>query len=245
MFLNVRRRPFDDTRVRKAVNLAVDRAHVVALTGGAESGTPACQIVPIGFPGYEPYCPYTAQPSRGGSWTAPDMDQARRLVAASGRSGERVVVWSLGYLSNIGRYFTALLNELGFRATLRVITDDEFPLLYEPSTRAQTGVAQWGPDYIAPTTAIQTPFTCAPADQYEDNFSKLCDGVLERRIERALAAPPADAARAWAAADHRLSDLAPAVPLTNRRAVVLVSKRAGNVQNSVQWFTLLDQMWVR
>ena len=245
MFLNVRRRPFDDTGVRKAVNLAIDRAHVVALTGGPESGTPACQIVPIGFPGYEPYCPYTAHPSKGGSWTAPDVDRARRLVAASGRSGERVVVWSLGYLSNIGRYFTALLNELGFRARLRVISDDEFPLLYEPGTRAQTGVSQWGPDYIAPTTAIQTPFTCAPADRYADNFSKLCDGVLERRIERALAAPPADAARAWAAADHRLSDLAPAVPLTNRRAVVLVSKRAGNVQNSVQWFTLLDQMWVR
>ena len=49
------------------------------------------------------------------------------------------------------------------------------------------------PDYIAPTTVIQTPFTCAPADDYVDNLSKLCDGVLERRIERALAAPPADA----------------------------------------------------
>jgi peptide/nickel transport system substrate-binding protein len=201
--------------------------------------------VPIGFPGYEPYCPYTARPSKGGSWTAPDMDEARRLVAASGRSGERVVVWSLGYLRDVGRYFTSLLNELGFRASLRVLSNDDFGLLYEPTTRAQTGVGQWGPDYIAPSTAIQTPFTCAPVDQYADNFSKLCDGVLERRIQRALAAPPADSARAWAAADHRLSDLAPAVPLTNRRAVVLVSKRAGNVQNSVQWFTLLDQMWVR
>ena len=40
-------------------------------------------------------------------------------------------------------------------------------------------------------------------------------------------------------------DLAAAVPLTTRRSVVLVSKRVGNVQTHGQWFTLLDQMWVR
>jgi hypothetical protein len=27
--------------------------------------------------------------------------------------------------------------------------------------------------------------------------------------------------------------------------VVLVSKRVGNVKTHAQWFTLLDQMWVR
>ena len=33
--------------------------------------------------------------------------------------------------------------------------------------------------------------------------------------------------------------------MTNARTVVLVSERAGNVQDHPQWFTLLDQMWVR
>ena len=49
----------------------------------------------------------------------------------------------------------------------------------------------------------------------------------------------------WAAADHRVSDLAPVVPLTRRRSAVLVSKRVGNVHTQGQVFTLLDQMWVR
>ena len=40
-------------------------------------------------------------------------------------------------------------------------------------------------------------------------------------------------------------DLAAAVPLTDRRSVVLVSKRAGNVKTHPLFFTLLDQMWVR
>ena len=57
-------------------------------------------------------------------------------------------------------------------------------------------------------------------------------------------APEAEAA-AWAAADRRVVDLAAAVPLTDRRSVVLVSERAGNVKTHFLYFTLLDQMWVR
>jgi hypothetical protein len=33
--------------------------------------------------------------------------------------------------------------------------------------------------------------------------------------------------------------------MTNQRVAVFVSKRVGNVQHHPQWFTLLDQMWVR
>ena len=45
--------------------------------------------------------------------------------------------------------------------------------------------------------------------------------------------------------DYRIVDLAPAVPLTVHRGVMLVSKRVGNVQSNLNSFTLLDQLWVR
>jgi len=35
------------------------------------------------------------------------------------------------------------------------------------------------------------------------------------------------------------------VPLTSKGSAVRVSKRVGNVKTHGQWFTLLDQMWVR
>jgi peptide/nickel transport system substrate-binding protein len=246
MFLDVRRRPFDDIDVRRAINLAFDRARVVRLTGGPEVGQPACQIVPAAFPGHEPYCPYTASPSGAGAWTGPDLQRARRLVAASGRAGARIVVWMPPFRRAVGRYFTAVLNRLGFRATLRVPPGEGFGAETDDVLRAHASPQGWAADYLAPSTFLETNFACANAAERGGlNFSRLCDATLERRIDRALALSPAYATAAWAAAEHRLTDLAAAVPMTQRRAAVLVSRRVGNVQHHPQLFTLLDQMWVR
>ncbi len=172
------------------------------------------------------------------------MARARGFVAESGRRGERVVVTVPEPKLALGRYFVALLNDLGFRATLRV-TDYEDYDVYDLRTRAQAGVVGWGADYLASSTFIQANFMCGDGGPGDLNVSRLCDPRLERQIDQALKVPPAEAGDAWAAADRRVTDLAAAVPMTSRRSVVLVSKRVGNVQTHGQWFTLLDQMWVR
>jgi peptide/nickel transport system substrate-binding protein len=247
MFLNVRRRPFDDPRVRRALNFATDRARIVELTGGPEVAVPTCQIVPTAFPGHEPYCPYTADPTAGGGWTAPDVARARRLVKQSGRAGERVVVHVPRFQHAVGRYFTGLLEYLGFRASLR---EREllayFPSIEDPRSRAQMGFVGWAADYGSPATFLQGLFTCpSHGGGSKPNASRICDRRLDRQIARALAAPVADSPGAWAVADRRVTKLALTVAMTNHRAVVFVSKRVGNVQHHTQWVTLLDQMWVR
>jgi peptide/nickel transport system substrate-binding protein len=242
IFFNTERRPFDAVRVRRAVNLAIDRDRVVALSGGREAGQPTCQVLPLGFPGYDPYCPHTAPPTTTGKWTAPDMQRARQLVAASGRAGDHVIVRVPEFREPVGRYYARLLDDLGFRTTVRVLSflDDD---TWVPAVRAQTGFVGWGADYVAPSTFVKTAFACAARGTY--NLSLLCDKTLERQIARAVATPPEDAAEAWATADHHLTDLAAVAPLTSRRTAVLVSKRVGNVKRHPQWSTLLDQMWVR
>jgi peptide/nickel transport system substrate-binding protein len=239
MALNVRRRPFDDVHVRQAVNFAIDRNRMVELAGGPEVGEATCQTLPLGFPGYAPYCPYTAGRAPGKGWTAPDIQRARRLVAASGRFGARVIVHAGQEAPALARYYARVLDKLGFRTTLRIQSSKDFDL-YDPRTRANTGLTGWGADYLAPSNFIQANFGCgSPA-----NVSRLCDRTLDRRIERAVGAPQTDVAT-WAAADRRVVDLAAAVPLTNRRSAVIVSERAGNVRTHLAYFTLLDQMWVR
>jgi peptide/nickel transport system substrate-binding protein len=69
------------------VNFALDRQAAVNIFGGKNLATPTCQILPPGFPGYKPYCPYTLHP--GTTWSAPDLAKAQALMKASGRLGRR------------------------------------------------------------------------------------------------------------------------------------------------------------
>jgi peptide/nickel transport system substrate-binding protein len=247
MFLNVRRRPFDSLRVRRAVNLAADRARLVALSGGPETAIATCQMIPTAFPGHVPYCPYTAAPTVGGGWTAPDFARARRLVSESGRTGERVVVRVPSFRRAIGRYFVELLDDLGFRASLRVQElSPYFASVQDPRSRAQIGFVGWAMDYASPSDLLRLNFSCpSGSGPIEQNQSRICDPTITRLVKRARAAPMAESARGWAAVDRRVTDLAAVVSMTNLRSVVLVSKRVGNVQHQLQWSTLLDQMWVR
>src|SRR5262249_24877334 len=82
LFLTTRRPPFDDVRVRRAVAYAVDRRHVVQLLQGALLAQPSCQMLPPSFPGYRPYCPYTAQAHAAELWRDPDVAAAQRTGRA-------------------------------------------------------------------------------------------------------------------------------------------------------------------
>jgi oligopeptide transport system substrate-binding protein len=71
--INSTRKPFDDVRVRKALNLAVDRELITREVLGVGQ-TPAFDFVPPGIRGYTP-------PDTGISY---DVQQARRLLAEAG-----------------------------------------------------------------------------------------------------------------------------------------------------------------
>ena len=249
MFLNVRQPPFDDPRVRQAVNYAVDRAKLIELYGGPQAADTTCQIVSPGLPGYSPYCPYTADPAPGGGWTAPDLDRARRLVAASGRAGASVTVHvGVEESRRAGPYFVSLLRKLGFHARLHVVPSnlDYFAEVQRRNSRWQMGWFGWAPDYMSASTLLDPTFSCtARGDPKLHNASRVCDARLDAALGRARAAAPDDAPAAWAAVDRRIVDLAAALPYVNQRFLIFVSKRVGNVTFHPMYQTLLDQIWVR
>jgi peptide/nickel transport system substrate-binding protein len=213
MFLNVRMRPFDDLRVRRAVNHATDRARVGELTASADVAMPTCQFVPPALRGYEPYCRYGTLAGPSNRWKAADRERARRLIAASGRAGERVVVWTPPSEKAIGRYFVNLLDELGFRASLHVpgTVYAYFDQLLGPRTHAQIGFNAFTADYLSASNLIEPFFACPQgAKRSIWNWSYFCDPGVTQEIEQALGSEGAEAAGHWAAADRRIADRSPA-----------------------------------
>lgn len=245
--LNTRRPPFDDVRVRRALNYAVDRRKVAHMYG-ADVATPTCQPLPPGFLGYRRYCPYTLHPRADGSWTAPDLRRARRLVLASGTQGEQIDVWAASDLPGIPgqlpAYVAEVLRSLGYKTKLRLVPFATF----SPTMRSGMQLSvdgDWVPDYPAPTAFMPSFFGCHGG---ANRKHYVCDPELDRQMRGASALQLQDATHAaalWAKIDHQLVDQAVWVPLVNTRAIELVSKRLGNYQYHPVWGFMADQAWVR
>ncbi len=246
LFMNTRVPPFDDVRVRRAVNLALDRDLIVNREGEyAHAAT--CQVLPPNSRAYKPLCPY----KRGG------LREAMRLVARSGTKGQHVVFWSPPPFAETGRYVVSVLTQLGFRARLKVVHDAGGPGVYfstvgDSRRRAQIGFSGWLTDYPSPAGFLRPLFSCAafvPANgRANTNFAELCDPEVERRLKAAVSLQtedPAAATVAWQAVERAVLELAPIAPLYNSRNVDLVSRRLGNYQYNPQYGFLLTQAWVK
>jgi YVTN family beta-propeller protein len=243
LVLNTQTPPFDNVRVRRALNYAIDRRAVVRAVGGSAVASATCQILPPNIPGHVPYCPYGA----------PDLRTARRLVASSGTRGMRVIVRSHPILSGAARATVALLHRLGYRATLKVIPNAYayFHQISDSRVRAQAGMLRWTPDYPAPSNFIAETLSCTafqPATINNQNTAEFCDPAIDAQMRAAARIQPKNtqlANRRWARVDHALVDAAPWVPLYNPTSVELVSRRVGGFRFNPIYGTLLDQLWVR
>ncbi len=254
LVLNTRVAPFNDLRVRRALNFAIDRNTVARLVG--QASRPSCQLIPPYIPGYKAYCPYTLSPSTAGGWSAPDPATARRLIAASHTRGTPITIWNLGAYqadyTGTGRYLVSLLEHLGYPARVKDLSTDPAAAYRfgDSRNRIQAALQYYIPVFPAASQLIETNFACwtfIPDSGNNPNWSEFCDPRLDTQIHGALATEATDspnAAALWAAADRTVTDQAPFVSLVTPSTIDFVSKRVGNYEYNLQQGVLLDQLWV-
>jgi ABC-type transport system substrate-binding protein/class 3 adenylate cyclase/streptogramin lyase len=257
---DVQKPPFDDERVRQALNYAIDRQRVVDILGGPTTQRLTCQILPPNLPGYAPFCPYTADPDVG-AWSAPDMERAQALIEEAGAAGQVISVSAAEVQPGaikVMRYIVEVLEDLGLKPDFGVSGLGAYFDGINPPTPDGSGtpagspkhphvyISGWLSDYLGAGNFIEPQFACGPAGFA--NTSGWCDDALEGEIDEALLLTTTDRGasnRAWAEIDRRLVEASAQAPVTNPVFTHAVADRVENVQVHPQWGLMLSLVWVQ
>ena len=231
--LNVHLAPFDDLRVRQAVNFAVDRDAVVKLFGGAKLAAPSCQFLPPDLPGYAPYCPYPHDPVR-----------ARALIEQAGAVGRAVTLITddSAVSRTIGTYLRDVFASIGLDAKLRSLSANvQFPYIQNTNNGVQASLTSWYADYPSAGNFLLGSFGCAafhPGSDSSPNIPGFCDKRVDAQI---AAATLGGDSSGFAAADRAITDAAPAISLLSPRYVELVARRVEGYAYHEVFHWLIDQ----
>ncbi len=215
-WMNTTQPPFDDVRIRQAVNYALDPRALERIYAGQLVGTQ--QILPPGMPGYEHYVLYPH-----------DLAKGRKLVAEADPADRQVTVWTDNERSQeeAGTYYASALEELGFEVTLKVLNSDNYySVIGNASTPdLDTGWASWFQDYPHPNDFFQPMLSEESIFATNtSNLSRLAVPRLSAKIEE-LAEQPLDAEREaeYAALDKEFMRLAPWAPYGTSTVPTFVS----------------------
>lgn len=141
-WMNNQKAPFNDLRVRQAINYAIDPGILNRLSGGRLS--PSQQILPAGLPGHSGYKLYPG----------PDMGKAKQLLAEANPSDRDITVWTSDepVRKRTGKYYRDLLTELGFVVTLKTLPASSYIQTIGNSSTPDldTGLGRWFQDFPHP-----------------------------------------------------------------------------------------------
>ncbi|MDT5067154.1 MAG: peptide/nickel transport system substrate-binding protein [Mycobacterium sp.] len=173
-FMNTQTAPFNDIRVRQAINYAIDPEALNRVFGGRLH--PTQQILPPGMPGYQEYKLYPG----------PDMNKAKALIAEANPTDKDITVWTDDEpdRKRIGEYYHDLLTQLGFNATLKVIAGDVYwtTIGNQSTPDLDTGFADWFQDFPHPDDFFRPLLNgknILPTNS--NNFSKVAIPALDAK----------------------------------------------------------------
>ena len=221
--MNTRIKPFDDKRVRQAMNHAINKTRIVRLINGR--AVPADQILPPGMPGYDTgYKGYDFSP-----------EKAKALLKEAGLAkGFSTVLYANNTDPNprIAEAIQQDLAAVGIKADLKTLAQENVIAAAGSPNQAPlvwSGGMAWSDDFPDPTDFFTPILSCSSATQGGWNWSWYCRKDLDAKAiaADAMTDPKEAAARdkAWAAIYREVMADAPWVPIYNEKLYMMKTPR--------------------
>src|SRR5262249_49369226 len=138
---NMKRPPFDDLKVRQAVNYALNTEAMERIYTGQLVATH--QILPPAMPGYKKIDLYPY-----------DMAKAKQLIKEANPSDRNITLWTDNEPENAEatQYFQDVLTKLGFHVDLKEINADNYSAVIgnKDTPDLDVGWFDWFEDYPHP-----------------------------------------------------------------------------------------------
>lgn len=218
-WMNNQKAPFNDLKVRQAINYAIDPEALNRVFGGRLH--PTQQILPPGMPGYEEFKLYPG----------PDLAKAKALIAEANPTDRDITVWTNDEpdRKRIGEYYHDLLNQLGFNATLKIVAGDVYWATIGNQSQADldTGFANWYQDFPHPDDFFRPLLngeSILPTNG--NNFSRVANPELDAKINQLLTQRLSpDVEKQYAALDRAYMEQAAWAPYGNEQFTTFLSER--------------------
>jgi peptide/nickel transport system substrate-binding protein len=235
IWMNSKVAPFDNVKVRQAVNWAINRRAMVKLGGGAS--IPSSGILPPNMPGYTGHEIYDRQ----------DLAKAKELIRQSGITPGKVTIWctTSAPVPDYAQYLQDVLSQLGFDAHTRCVDGSAFyDIVGNESNHTQIGFASWGADFPEGSNFIDVLFNSAHIDPHHSMNLSWYDS-MDQEIDSAnrLLDVPARQ-KAWGELDDKLVRDGAWAPFSHGVLLNLVSKRVGNYVFHPVYDVLFSQVTV-
>jgi peptide/nickel transport system substrate-binding protein len=244
-FMNGRLPPFDDPRVRRAVNYAVDKPTLARIyAGGLQEG---CSFLPPQMPGYDEQLDTSGCPF-GDPRKPPDVERARRLIKAAGAEGAKVTVWGFNQTpqADISQAYAEMLNKIGLHASVKLVNFAVWrPTIGNAKNRPQTGFDAFTQVFPHPLTFFELVRSDAIRPTNNKNTSNISDPVIDatvRRLQRETDIGPV--AQDWERLNRYLVERAYIVPYGHRVRGTFVSERI-DFENCTFFHPIYLEDWSR
>ena len=238
LVLNMEMPPFDQLKVRQAMNYAIDKDKIVRLLH--HTVTPANSLLPPPIPGFNP----------GLNFYSYNPAKAKQLLAESGHAdGITLNLWFTQDSTTSDSTASAIqydLQQVGIKAQLNPVTFPAFLDSTERRKTAQCSISGWSQDYPDPSDFLDTIFN---GNRITDEGCQNVAFYNNPQVNSLLAAAaicqePARRIQLYKAAEQTMLADAPIVPLYYEKVFALRQPWLHGVQLHPVLYFRFERMWL-